>query len=569
MIQRSVSKNSLSLKIARSGAVLLSLLYLFVMPLSLIAAAQSATPQQSVSQQTETLESLRARLAAHLSTPRYTSAAWGVKVLSLDTGVTLFEHNGDKYFSPASNTKLYTAALALDRLGTDFRVKTSLYATARPDADGRIKGDLIVYGRGDPSIAATWNEGDYFRGIEPLVSSLVAAGVKQIDGDLVGDESYFIGPPFGSGWEWDDLQWYYGAEVSALSINDNSIDLFVNPADRAGIACKITTGPVTPHVTIMNRTQTVAKGMPSRISVYRPVGTNIIYVSGTLAVGDKGYTGYVAVSNPAALFVSLFKEAITRRGIVIKGRTRTVDAKYREIIPLDFKKVVEIGSIESPSLKEIVRKMMKPSQNLYAQMLLLQVGASLMRQSERPVEGSNSLAAEKNLKSETSNLKPQISGPHQTEEPDYETTEEAGIDALNSFLASVGVRKGDVMIEEGSGLSRRNIITPTATVELLKFMSRHRLGDIYLDALPIAGVDGTLEKRMRETPAAGNVRAKTGSLRYVHTLSGYVTTAAGERLAFSIMVNNAYSTDRTVSPRQDIDALVLMLATFSGRSRQP
>lgn len=586
MIRNSIIENNVALKITRSGVVLISLICLVVMPLSQVmalsqvvaaqAAAQQSTAPTSAAPQPETLETLRARIAAHLSVPRYTSAAWGVKAVSLDTGVTLFEHNGDKYFSPASNTKLYTAALALDRLGTDFRVRTSIYATSRPDADGRVKGDLIIYGRGDPSIAATWNEGDYFRGIEPLVASLVASGVKQIDGDLVGDESYFVGPPFGSGWEWDDLQWYYGAEVSALSINDNSIDLFVNPADRAGIPCKITTGPVTSHVTIMNRTQTVAKGTPARISVYRPVGANVIYVSGTLALGDRGYTGYVAVNNPAALFVSIFKEAIAKRGIVIKGRTRTVDAKYREVMPLDFKKIVEIGSIESPPIKEIVRRMMKPSQNLYAQMLLLQVGAKLMQESEKPVERSNSQNAEKSLKSESSNLKSenpnpaksQISNPPQIEEPDYETTEEAGIDALDSFLESIGIRKGDVMLEEGSGLSRRNIITPAATVELLKFMSRHRLNDIYLDALPIAGVDGTLEKRMRETPAAGNVRAKTGSLRYVYTLSGYVTTAAGEQLAFSVMVNNAYSADRTVSPRQDIDNLVVMLATFSGRSRQ-
>lgn len=559
-------KQNAFLKVTRSGTVLVSLICLLAMPVSFVSAAQ----QQAAAPQPETLESLRARLAAHVSQPRYTAAAWGVKVVSLDTGVTVFESNADKYFSPASNTKLYTTALALDRLGADFQIKTSLYATARPDADGKLKGDLIVYGRGDPSIAATWNEGDYFRGLESLVSAVAGAGVKQIEGDLIGDESYFVGPPFGAGWEWDDLQWYYGAEVSALSINDNSVDLFVTPAERAGLPCKITTGPQTSHVTVMNRTQTVAKGAPARISVYRPVGANVIYVSGSLAVGDRGYTGYVAVSNPAALFISMFKEALSRRGIVVKGRVRTVDAKYREIVPLDPKKVVEIGSIQSPPVREIVRKTLKPSQNLYAQLLLLQVGASNWKSeiSNSKSQNSNPPKSEiSNLKSEISNSKLQGSNSAQAEEPDYETTEEAGIDALNAFLAGAGIRKGDAMLEEGSGLSRRNIITPTATVELLKFMSRHPLAELYRDALPIAGVDGTLEKRMRETPAAGNVHAKTGSLRYVYTLSGYVTTAAGERLAFSIMVNNANSTDHSVSPRQDIDDLVVMLATFSGRRR--
>jgi len=544
-------------RVTRSGAVVIFLVCLLVTPYSFAFAAQ----QQAAAPQPETLESLQARLAAHVSQPRYTAAAWGVKVVSLDTGITVFESNANKYFSPASNTKLYTAALALDRLKADFRIRTSLYATTRPDADGRLKSDLIVYGRGDPSIAASWNEGDYFRGLESIVDALAGAGVKQIEGDLVGDESYFVGPPFGSGWEWDDLQWYYGAEVSSLSINDNSVDLFVTPAERAGIPCKITTGPQTSHVTIMNRTQTVPKGTQSRISVYRPVGANVIYVSGSLGVGDRGYTGYVAVSNPAALFISMFKDALARRGITVKGRTRTVDAKYREILPLDMKKVVELGSIQSPPLSEIARKMLKPSQNLYAQLLLLQVGANYWK------------SEISNLKSGISNSKPQSSSQSsnatQPEEPDYETMEEAGVDALNSFLEAAGIRKGDVMIEEGSGLSRRNIITPAATVELLKFMSRHPVADLYRESLPIAGVDGTLEKRMRETPAARNVHAKTGSLRYVYTLSGYVTTAAGERLAFSILVNNANSADRSVSPRQDIDDLVVMLASFSGRSRQP
>ncbi|MEW6212317.1 MAG: D-alanyl-D-alanine carboxypeptidase/D-alanyl-D-alanine-endopeptidase [Acidobacteriota bacterium] len=502
-----------------------------------VALSFAQQPAQQQPSQPDTIDALRERLAAHLSQPRFAAVSWGVKIVSLDTGVTLFEQNADKYFNPASNAKLYTAALALDRLGGDFRIKTSLYSAARADESGALKGDLIVYGRGDPSFAARWNEGDYYKGLDRIVSAIEAAGVKRIEGDLVGDESYFTGPPYGSGWEWDDLQWYYGAAATSLSVNDNSVDLFVTPAERAGSPCRITTGPQTPFVTIMNRTRTVAKGAASRISVYRPVGENIIYVSGSLAVGDRGFTGYVAVHNPSALFVMMLKDALEKKGITVKGRTRVIDWKYREVTPLDAAKMVEIASIDSPPIKDIVREALKPSQNLYAQLLLLAVGAH----------------SQTDLKSQISNLK--------------SNTEDAGIEAMNAMLEGAGIKKGDVMMEEGSGLSRRNIITPAATVELLKFMSRHRWAEAYRDALPIAGVDGTLEKRMKDTPAAGNVRAKTGTLRYVYTLSGYATSAAGERLAFSILLNNSNTPDRTISPRDDLDAIAVMLAGFTGRSR--
>ena len=222
---------------------------------------ETKPPQEQAVAQAETVELLRGRIAAHLAQPRFAAAIWGVKVVSLDTGKTLFEQNAEKYFSPASNAKLYSTALALDRLGPDYRIKTSVYSSARPDASGALKGDLIVYGRGDPTMAARLNDGDYYKGLEPLAEKLATAGVRRIEGDLIGDESFFSGPPLGSGWQWDDLQWYYGAEVSALTVNDNSVDLFVKPAERAGIPCIITTGPSTPHVTLMNRTQTTARGV--------------------------------------------------------------------------------------------------------------------------------------------------------------------------------------------------------------------------------------------------------------------------------------------------------------------
>ncbi len=501
------------------------------------APAPASWQEQAAVAQPETIESLQSRVAAVITQPRYAPAAWGVKIVSLDTGKVIFAHNAEKYFSPASNAKLYTGALALARLGPDFRIRTSLYSAARPDAAGTLKGDLVIYGRGDPTMAARLYGGDYAAGLEPLVERLVAAGVRHIDGDLVADDSYFKGPPFGSGWQWDDLQAYYGAEVSALTLNDNSLDLFVKPGARVGIPCQVSTGPSTSYVTIMNRTQTGPKGSESRVSVYRPVGENIIYVSGRLPVDSPGpgYQGSIAVHNPAGLFATLFKDTLARRGITLKGRARTIDWKYREVTPIDFSKLFELGFVESMPAKDILREMMKPSQNLYAQLLLLQVGAA------------------------------RAYGPEATET--RASTETIGLNVMTEFLDEVGVRKGDVLLEEGSGLSRADLITPNATVELLKFMRGHKWSDVYHASLPVAGVDGTLQNRMKGTVAAGNVRAKTGTLRFVNTLSGYVTTAAGERLAFSIMINNYYNADRNASPREDIDSIAVMLAGFTGKSR--
>lgn len=558
---------------------------LALMPfISMAALAQSpaAQPAQPSAPQTptETAEALAARLNAHISQPRFAPAAWGVKVVSLDTGKTIFEHNPQKYFNPASNAKLYSAAVALDRFGPDHRIRTSLYSTARPDTAGTLKGDLIVYGRGDPSMAASLNGGDYFKPLEALINQIAGAGVRRIEGDLIGDESYFATPAIGAGWEWDDLQEYYGAEASALTLNDNALDLFVKPADRPGPPCRIITGPATSWVTIINRTETAPKNSEAHVVVYRPVGENIVYVSGRLPVGGRDYRGSVAVHNPAGLFVALLKEALVRRGIAVTGRTRTIDWKYREVTPIDWAKWIELGFIESLPLRDILRETLKPSQNLYAQLLLLQVGAKWEPEAagQGPERGANagSLIIAPSPSSNATATAPPIPVTQPLAFGPALTTEEKGAEALNEFLEATGVKKGDVLIEEGSGLSRRDIITPNATVALLAYMHRHRFAGDYRNSLPIAGVDGTLQNRMKGTPAAGNARAKTGSLRYVYALSGYVTTAAGEQLAFSIFLNNYYNADRAgaaassgqraPSPRDDLDAIVIMLAGFNGKT---
>jgi D-alanyl-D-alanine carboxypeptidase/D-alanyl-D-alanine-endopeptidase (penicillin-binding protein 4) len=478
-----------------------------------------------------TLVELRQRLADHVGQPKYASALWGVKIISLDTGVTVFEHNPLKLFSPASNSKLYTVALAFDRLGADYRIKTSLYAKAKPNRAGTLKGDLIIYGRGDPTINARLNGGNIFEALDPLVHALTNAGVKRITGDLVGDESYFRGPPFGSGWVWDDLEHAHGAEISALAINDNTLQALVKPGPRIGAPCQLNLLPATAWLTFSNRTETVERGAARTIQCYHPLGQNVIYAAGQVPVDDAGSTNEVTVHNPAGLFASFFKDALARRGIKVSGKVRTTNWFDRQVQPINCDSLVELGSVQSPPLRDIAREVQKPSQNLYADLLLAHVGEKCRA----------------------------------TDSPADETSEALGIGELNKFLAEAGIKRGEVIFEEGSGLSRDNLNTPSATATLLRFMSRHKYAQAYIDALPIAGVDGTLCNRMKGTPAAGNVRAKTGNLRWANCISGYVTTAAGERLAFSLMINRYYEL-RPV--RGDLDTAVVLLASFTGRSNE-
>jgi D-alanyl-D-alanine carboxypeptidase/D-alanyl-D-alanine-endopeptidase (penicillin-binding protein 4) len=480
----------------------------------------------------DTLPALQARLAARLDDPRFAQAQWGVKVVSLDSGQTLFERNADKLMKPASNAKLYTAALALDRLGPDYRINTSFYAASKPDADGVIHGDLLVYGRGDPSFSARFNDGDYKKALQPAIDALLAAGIKRIDGDLVGDESYFHGPPFGADWTWDDLQNYYGAPASALTFQDNVIDLLFKPGDAAGASCQIVTMPETTFLNFTNWTQTAAPDARGRIRVYRPIGEDIAYAWGRLPLGSNSQSDAVSVAKPALWFVTMLKEALAQNGVPTSGAVRQMNWLDRETAPIQWPNLAEVASVESRTLVEIVKRTLKPSENLYAQLLLLQVGAKTDAQPE----------------------------------PFNRDTAQAGLAEMRRFLRQVGIADGAALLQEGSGLSRGCLVTPGATVRLLTYMNRHRYRQAFQDALPVAGVDGTLRNRFKGTVAEGNVHAKTGSLGMVDTLSGYLTTAGKDHLVFSIMLNNYREFDPSHDGRAEIDALVRQLAEFTGNS---
>ena len=495
--------------------------------------AQTAAPAAAAP---KTVAELQTRITQILAKPELAPAMVGIKVASLDNGRVLFEENAAKLLRPASNMKIYTVATALDRLSPDYRFVTSVYAAAKPDAAGVVRGDLRVYGRGDPSLAARFNNGDYLKGIDDLAARIVAAGVKRVEGDLVGDESYFIGPKYGSGWTWEDLTWYYGAEVTPLTINDNALDLFIKPGAAVGQPALITTGPPDPLLTIDNRVTTSPKGARRDISIHRGLSENTIRISGSIAVDDRGYTGGIGISHPALLFVYLLRSSLAQKGVVIAGKSRVTGeilTQSEYILRVPYAHQEELAVLQSPPFSIIAAQTLKPSQNLYTELILRTLG----RLPPSPAPNA-----------------PPITD---------QTSEQLGLEAVKLFLKTTGIRPDSLVLDDGSGLSRSDMVTAEASVQLLTFMSKHRYADVFRDALPIAGVDGTLRNRLKGTPAENNLRAKTGSLSSAASLSGYVTTAAGEKLAFSIMVNNY---PREVDPRAAcIDPIAVLLASFSGK----
>ena len=504
-----------------------SLMVLLAFTQALSAATSTNLPPPPAASPAE----LQRQFTDHLAAPRFHTAQWGIKLVSMDGGGVLFEHRADQLLSPASNTKLFTTALALDRFGPNYRIKTSILAPSQPDAAGRLSGDLIVFGRGDPTLNSRVRGGTIGRALDLFVNTIKSAGIQRIDGDLIGDESFFRGSPFGTGWAIDDLQSYFGAEISALTFNDNTLDVVVKPAKQAGVPALVSLSVSNSMMILSNRVSTVAKGGMTSIDLYRPFGENLLYVSGTIAM-ESSFKDEIPVHRPARLFVELLRQALAQQNITVTGRAQVVDWKDREVSPLNLAGLIELGAVESLPLSDIVREIQKPSQNLYTDLLLAHVG-----EMSRPKAGAN------------------------------QTSEEAGIVALNAFLPKAGIKKSDVLFEEGSGLSRNNLVTPNAIISLLTYMHRQPTGSVYFDALPVAGVDGTLRTRFKKTPAEGNLRAKTGSLRWASSLSGTVTNTSGEPLLFSIMVNRYNNLDPDHSARAEIDALALMMARSTFRTK--
>lgn len=476
----------------------------------------------------QTLFDLQAKIRQSLARPQLRRGSVGIKIVSLDTGKVILEENAEKYFMPASNMKSFTVAAALEKLSPNFRFITSVFANSQPDASGTVRGDLTVYGRGDVSFSTAFYDKDYYRALDNLADKIAQSGVKRIEGNLVGDESYFIGSPIPIGWEWDDLQWYWGAEVSALPVNDNALDLSVLPSS-VGAPCTVSLQPFNSVVRVINTCRTTAAGTRRELAVKKDLDQNVFDISGTMPVGDKGFKEPVTVSHPAELFVALLKQRLEQKGIIVTGQPRVVGTKEKTNPSVSSSAFtpVQITQIESPMLSMIAAKTMKPSQNMYTETILWTLGEQL---------GSKNRA----------------------------TSAERGIAVVRGFLTEIGVAPDGIIQYDGSGLSRHNVVTPASLVTLYTYMAKQsRYSNAWLDSLTIGGVDGTLSSRFKGTRTRGNVRGKTGTIDQVSALSGYVTSAAGEKFVFSIIVNGVSDGSARVGT---IDQIVGHLANFDGRT---
>lgn len=461
------------------------------------------------------------------------SARWGVSVVSLKDNRVVYERNADRLLTPASNMKLFPTAVALEFLGADYRWRTSVYATSTPDAAGNVNGDLVLYGRGAPDLVAVARANAETRNsLDQLASDLYHRGVRRIRGNVIGDDSYFRGNPLGDGWQWNDVQWYYGAEASALTINHNETSVNVLPPENRDAAPVIRVSDSTGYVTVENKMALGAAGERMTVGIQRGLSDNVVRVWGTFPPGSKGFGARLSVHRPALWAAKIFLESLKARGITVDGQALTRDANEAIANRFDPQKASELAFVFSRPLREIIKDTNKESINLYAELILRTLGRE--RAALLPTPGPS------------------------TREPG---DDEIGLAIINLWLNRSKVPMQGVKLHDGSGLSRLNLVTPRTFVQLLAAMQRSPNSQIFRESLPLSGRDGTIGHRLKDY--ADRVAAKTGYITYDAALSGYVTASNGEVFAFSIICND--ETGRPSSGRL-IDQIVAALASYPERT---
>ena len=441
-----------------------------------------------------------------LDAPGAADAFWGVSAKSLRTGQRLFARNEDKLFVPASNMKLFTTAVALIRLGPDFRYTTSLYTDGSVE-NGVLTGDVYLRGSGDPTISQRF-QGGPTAVFEEWADRLKQQGIGEIEGDLIGDDTLFDGHELGPGWAWDDESIAFSARISAVSFNDNCFDAVLSPGKKAGDPARIAITPETSYVKIANSVRTSASGEQTELDARRSFGSNALILSGCIELNAPPRHIRIAVGDPTLYALIVLKETLARKGIRVVGRAADIGDTGKAP---DYGAMKVLATRRSPPLNDIIEQVNKRSQNLYAELLFRTLGAVYAGRG----------------------------------------TTEKSVQVMVESLAAMGIRGDSLSIYDGSGLSRLNLVAPSQVVRLLDYMSRHPYFDHFYRSLPVAGVDGTLMKRMKNTEAEGNVRAKTGTLTHMVALSGYMKGRDGGLLAFSILSNNCLGTSAEVRSLQD------------------
>lgn len=454
-----------------------------------------------ISQQPADLELAR-KIYEMIDGSEFANARWGVIAISLKDGRVVAARDGQKLFNPASIHKLITSIVALDKLGPDFRWQTRLMSANQIGDDGTLNGDLVLQGEGAPDFDSA--------ALEKLVSDLQAKGLKRVEGNIIGDESFFKGDSIGDGWAWNEIQWYYGAEASALTFNENKADITLSGSKpKASADIVETSGEVEPG------------GAPEAIGLKRGLGDNKVYAWGN----GQNLDAKIAVSNPALWAAKRLKSELEKRGIKVDGEVKAVDWKS------DAKPEAEIefAKTESATLGEIVRKMNKDSVNLYAELMLRTLGKKFGE--EAPDENPKL----QKLRGDDS----------------------AGATYMEKWLRDNKIAANEIQIHDGSGLSRLNMVTPEVIGRALIFAAQSKFADIFMDSLPVSGQSGTLKGRLQNV--FGRVLSKTGSMTYVNSLAGYANSSKGEGFAFVVICNNE-------TRRADSTTIVDEIATLIANS---
>jgi len=483
---------------------MLLLAALCVLAISGVHCADAQSVQQPAISASNSTDAFAARVEALRDTAAAAKAHWGIFVADAATGKTLYDLNSGQFFTPASTTKLFTTALALAKLGPDYRFRTTLESAAKPDSHERLKGDLFLVGRSAPDLTNRRypydphldREGAPERILAEMVDALVAQGVRRIDGDIVVDDSAFEDRPYPRGWDIEDVKYDFGAPVTALVINDNIFFTDLSPAFAVGAKARADLAPPLADLYVDNAVVTGARHGEPRIRIVWQLGSQTVRLAGSIPLGGKTQTLAVANPSPCEYAARLLRFLLLQRGIKISGQARVLEAPQESPPAPQGPRNVLVEHL-SPPLSEIVTMTNKNSENLYAELLLRAVAYA--------ATGFGSL--------------------------------DAGLQIEQDFLRQAGVPVEEVALADGSGLSHGNLVTPAATVALLRYAATQPWGADYRASLPIAGEDGTLSMQMKNTPAAGRVQAKTGTLEHSKAIAGYTTALSGRALVFAMFAS--------------------------------
>ena len=448
-----------------------------------------------------------------VNAPEFRTALWGILIVDPEARDTLYAHNAAKLFIPASNQKLVSGSVILEQLGPEFRFRTT-FAAHGTVANGTLTGDLAVIGRGDPTMSDRMQK-DAMTPLRTIADSLWERGIRRITGSVVAIGNAFPGPVAGAGWGWDALGGASFAGVDELLINEGLSTFRVRPGANIGDTAVVETRPSRTFPSVRVVATTIARdtstapaagrgsrgGSGTRVSAYHDTLTSAVIVRGQIALGDSA-TITLPQHDPNTAFVAALTEVLTDRGITVERQATTWSQESQ---------ADSLFTVLSVPLKEIMPVLLKPSQNQVAEAFLRALGL------ERAGVG----------------------------------TADSGRRVIERQFAAWNIPADAFVVRDGSGLSRSDLISPEAIVSILEVMRRSPNFTVFYEALPIAGVDGTIRTRMRDTPAQGNLRAKTGTLSMVRSLSGYVRTADGRLLEFSMLCNNWTTPQAAVDRVQD------------------